>query len=456
MTIQGPTNYTHQFPNYQLNDVHQAMTYNAAGEPVLRTVVNTAQATGQTLSGYTSKNRLKVSPYETIFFNTFQYGLESDVWETSTTGTASAVFNSSISQIDLAVGSTTGDKVIRQTKNVMRYIPGRSGQLSTAAVFGSVTTGVRKRIGLWDGTNGAYFEQSGTVDGSGNPIYNCVISNGGAPIVVPNADWNGNKLDGQGDNEITIDYNKIQLFFIEYEWYGAGQVGFGFIIEGAPYTVHTFNTANNFVNPWSATPFLPIRIEMENIDNAAGTHTMVQGSNSLILEGTVGKLGEAISITSPITGTNMQSGNNWYPVLSIRLKSTTLAGVVLPASFQAATLDNTGLHYKLVRNATIPAEVTAGQNGPQPWLNHPAADSFTQYQTYINPNSIAEIAQGSQIDSGYITAASGSTIIQLNQDSSYQLGRTDIGTVSEVLTLLAAPVTGNKDALAQITWVEQR
>ena len=264
MAIQGPTNYTHQFPNYQLNDVHQAMTYNAAGEPVLRTIVNTSQSAGQTLSGYTSKNRLKVSQYETVFFNTFQYGLEFDVWETGITGTASAVFNSSISQVDLTVGSTTGDKVIRQTKRVMKYIPGRSGQLSTAAVFGSAITGVRSRIGLWDGTNGAYFEQSGTVDGSGNPIYNCVISNGGAPIVVPNADWNGNKLNGQGDNPITIDYSKIQLPFIEYEWYGAGQVAFGFIIEGAPYTVHTFDSANTLVKPWSATPFLPIRLELEN------------------------------------------------------------------------------------------------------------------------------------------------------------------------------------------------
>lgn len=37
MPIVGPTSYQHQFPNYQLNDVHQAMDYNAAGQPILRT-----------------------------------------------------------------------------------------------------------------------------------------------------------------------------------------------------------------------------------------------------------------------------------------------------------------------------------------------------------------------------------------------------------------------------------
>lgn len=37
MSIVGPTNYEHQFPNYQLNDLHQAMDYNAGGQPIIRT-----------------------------------------------------------------------------------------------------------------------------------------------------------------------------------------------------------------------------------------------------------------------------------------------------------------------------------------------------------------------------------------------------------------------------------
>jgi len=28
MSIQGPTDYQHPYPNYQLNDLHQAMDYN--------------------------------------------------------------------------------------------------------------------------------------------------------------------------------------------------------------------------------------------------------------------------------------------------------------------------------------------------------------------------------------------------------------------------------------------
>lgn len=37
MSIIGPTSYEHQHPNYQLNDLHQAMDYNAGGQPIIRT-----------------------------------------------------------------------------------------------------------------------------------------------------------------------------------------------------------------------------------------------------------------------------------------------------------------------------------------------------------------------------------------------------------------------------------
>ena len=77
---------------------------------------------------FSSKNRLKVSPYQTTFFNTFQYGLETDNWDTATTGTASAVHNPNASNVIMSVGSNVGDKVIRQTRTVMRYIPGRATQ----------------------------------------------------------------------------------------------------------------------------------------------------------------------------------------------------------------------------------------------------------------------------------------------------------------------------------------
>jgi hypothetical protein len=142
--------------------------------------------------------------------------------------------------------------------------------------------------------------------------------------------------------------------------------------------------------------------------------------------------------------------------LSIRLKSTALSGIVLPQAFQVATIDNTNVFYKLVRNATIPAAVTAGANGPQPWLDNPDPNGFTQYQTYIAPTRITVANHGSVLDSGFVIAGGGGAGIQLATSTSYQIGRSSLGSVSDVFTIMCASNGNGKDALASFTWIEQR
>ena len=107
---------------------------------------------------FSSANRLKVSPYQTVFFNTFQYGLESDVWDQRITGIASATHNPESSNITMSVGVTTGSQVIRQTRNVMRYIPGRAATLSFAIRLDTPQVGIRRRFGLFNDTDGFFFE----------------------------------------------------------------------------------------------------------------------------------------------------------------------------------------------------------------------------------------------------------------------------------------------------------
>jgi len=96
---------------------------------------------------------------------------------------------------------------------------------------------------------------------------------------------NGDKLDGTGPSQITASPTTQQLINIDYEWYGAGQVIFSFVIDGETHVIHKFNNANHINAVWCATPFLPIRLELENTGGAAGTHYLYQGSNSLIQEG---------------------------------------------------------------------------------------------------------------------------------------------------------------------------
>lgn len=388
---------------------------------------------------FTSKNRLKTSPYQTAFFNTFQYGLETDVWETSTSGTASAVHNPNASTTIMSVGSNVGDKCIRQTKHVMRYIPGRTSQLSFGIRLETPVIGVRRRFGIFDAGNGAYFEDGG--DGN----YYCVIcSTASGSLVerrVAREDWNGDKLDGTGPSQITANPAAQQLINIEYEWYGAGQVIFSYVIDGEQHIIHKFNNANLINYVWCATPFLPIRLELENIGGAAGTHYLYQGSNSLIQEGEPEKLGNLVSRSNDIAGTTMASANTFYPVISIRLKSTALQGVALQRSLQVATNDNTNVFWRLIENPTLTGAI---------WTDPSDPNTLTQYDI-----SASAYTGGRNLVSGF-TIGGGSTLIQLDTQAALQIGRSSLGTVSDIYTLVCASPNTNKKALAVMNWLEQR
>ena len=141
----------------------------------------------------------------------------------------------------------------------------------------------------------------------------------------------------------------------------------------------------------------------------------------------------------------MASANTFYPILSIRLKSTALQGVVLPTFFQAASVDNTNIFYKFVKNATV----TQGT-----WTDMPGGNSFAQYLESPATGTTA-LTDGSVLDTGMIINGIGNKI-ELNKDTVYQIGRSSLGTVSDTLTLAIAASGANKAAIASMTWIEQR
>jgi hypothetical protein len=387
---------------------------------------------------FTGNNRLKVSPYQTVFFNTFQYGKETDVWDERIVGVGTATHNVSSSNVVMQVGSTAGSKIIRQTKQVMRYIPGRSATLAFAIRLDTPQVGIRRRFGLFDDNNGAYFEDNGGT-------YSYVIRSNTSGIAtetrVTRDNWNGEKFDGNGWTGVTADPTKQQMISINYEWYGAGIVQFNWLMKNETIASHTFDNGNTNDKVWCSTPFLPIRVEIENITGVAGTHYIYQGSNSLIQEGEPEKLGTLVSIANPITGTTMTSANTFYPIVSIRLKSTQLSAVMILRSLQAATNDNTNVYWKLLENAT---------NTGGTWVDHPDPNSFMQY-------NITETATtgGTTLLNGFVVGG-GAALIDIDDKAQLQIGRSGIGTISDTYTLACASPNTNKAALAVLNWIEQR
>ena len=409
-------------------------TPNYRGIPVLTVDDDTVQ--------HTSKNRRKVSNYEIIDYASFQSTTQTDVWDQKITGTANAVFDQYKGMVQLSVGSSTGDQIIRQTKRVVRYIPGRQSEVTMSVIFGQPTTGVRRRFGIFDDLNGAFFEDAG----DGEYYVVCRRNTAGGPVEVriPRSQWNMDKLDGTGSSGITANPLAIQLMVIEYEWYGAGQVEFKFIIDNNAYSVHQFNHANIDTTPWASTAFLPVRIELTNVAGTAGTHTCFQGSHSVLQEGQFGKIGSQLNASSPITGKTLTDANVFYPIVSIRLKSTDLNGVVIPTSFTSATLDNTNIFFRIIRNATL----TGGT-----WVSV-GADSHVEYNI-----TQTAITSGEILLTGFITGGSQGNIYRFDDEITTQLARrtvTNLGDTSDTFTVAIAATGSNKDGFASLAWTEVR
>jgi len=427
------TNYVHTHePN--TNDLVQAMDYDPYGNPVLRIDDTTKQ--------HTSKNRVKVSTQEITDFVSYINSKHADIFDELVIGTGSSTLDTYLGMVKLEVGSTAGDSVIRQTRRVQRYIPGRQNEVSMSVRFGTPTTGIRRRFGLFSDANGAYFEDAG--DGT---YYVCTRRNTSGGVIdtrVAREDWNYDKLDGTGPSGITVDPTAIHLAVIEYEWYGAGQVEFKFVIDNNSFPVHRFNHANHQETTWASSAALPVRVELTNLAGTAGTHTFYQGSHSFATETSTSILGRQLSISTPVDGKTLSSANTFYPVVAIRLKSTALDSVVIPDVFSGATLDNTNIFVKVVEGATV----TGGT-----WVDY-GADSAVEYNL-----TATSFTGGNTVETTFVSAGNMGTQYNFANRSLTQLQRsttTTLGDTPVTFVVAIAAINANKDAWASVGWIEVR
>lgn len=426
--LPNSTNYVHPH-EANLLDIHHAMDYDALGQPVLRT--------SNTRSSYTSKNRQRVSEFSTWFFSTTQFDTGLDLWDQTTVNGATITHDPKQNAITMATTSTIGSKAVRQTRQVMPYIPGRPAEFSVAHRWEAPVLGVRKRIGVFDENNGIYFEDGGDQN------YYCVVRSRVSGTVVETriqrADWNGDHFDGAGPSQIVADPDAIQLLVIEYEWYGAGAVHFNFVMNGVKHRIHSIYHANISYDVFMSTPFLPIRFEIENI-SATSPGSMVIASSSYGLEGSSIRTGLPLVQQTPLPGVSLTTANVFQPAISLRLKSTRLSGVAILEKLQFFTTDNTTLAYCIVVNPTL----TGGT-----WTDHELPNSLLQV------NTGATAYTGGTVFYRGLVPTNGQDII-LDLGNAFQLARNTMGTVADVVTIALAAFNTNKTAVGTVGWREMR
>jgi hypothetical protein len=438
---QNTTDYDHPQETNLLN-IHRAMDYSAAGEPLLR-VNNVGGVTyndvGNISASIDAFGRMRVSNPFTLFDGALRFRDDEFKWNQVDTGSGTSTFLPNESTMLMTV-SGNGDSAVRQTKQVFSYQPGKS--LLTMATFAmnTPTAGLRQRVGYFGAQNGVYFEVDG-VD------INLVIRKYTGGTVddttekVPRSQWNGDKMDGLGGQSnisgVTLDVSKAQIFWCDVEWLGVGSVRCGFVINGQFIVCHIFHHANILDKVYMTTASLPVRYELSST-GAAGTMRAI--CSTVISEGGYTNRSQSRAIGTSLTGREL-SNTVYRPLVCIRLKSANIDSIVVPTKFDLYGLQLAAFGYRVIINPTLTdaSWTSAGSN------------SSVEYDL-----SATALTGGTVIDQGiFVGSNKGGTasVSSSDVDFSNQLGRTIAG-VSDIWCLAAIATTNNDDAVASVTWQE--
>jgi len=391
----------------------------------------------QNSTAYDAFGRLRVSNPLTIF-DSKNVLSKNSLFDESTTGSATVTYTANKSTVNLNCTEASGDKVIRQSKRVMSYQPGKSLLIFNTFVMETQTENLEQRVGTFDANNGIFFEDTGT----GYQIVRRTYTSGSAvDNDVAQSSWNGDKLDGTGASGYTLDPTKATIMFTDYEWLGMGSVRVGFIIDGKYIVAHTFLNANNLDTVYMQTANLPIRYEIEVTSAlAAGTYTLQQVCSTTLIEGGYQPEGILQSVaTASLSGVTLTTAGTFYNIATIRIKSGRPYAVIVPNGFIASAVSNSDFEVQLRQNATPST-----------------AFSYTSYSDNIeyDLDGTKTITGGTIVGRTYLSGKGVS--IETFGDGlnfQYQLGQTIAG-VSDTLTLCAKGASNNDGVIGLIKWFD--
>lgn len=103
---------------------------------------------------------------------------------------------------------------------------------------------------------------------------------------VPQSSWSIDPCDGTGPTGYNLDISRIQMVYIDYSWYGAGKIRFGFkTTNGQVQYVHEFVHNNQLFESYFRSGNLPGRYEVATFQNPTYIPSLFHWGTSVIMDG---------------------------------------------------------------------------------------------------------------------------------------------------------------------------
>lgn len=426
-------------PNYRdpakpqhLYPVHKVQT--CSGQPL---------EVGPTGPNVDAFGRFRTSNPLTLFDSSHRYQ-DNGLWATATGTGGTYSFSANEGLVNLNVTTVSGAQVLRETTKVCSYQPGKSLLVINTFVMNTPKANLRQRVGYFGEDNGIYIQ----VNGTNEPefVQRSLVTGSVTETIVPQSEWNIDRMDGNGPSGITLDITKAQIFWMDIEWLGLGTVRVGFVIDGKFIHCHSFHHANFITSTYITTASLPLRYEITNLDTTASNSTLKQICSTALSEGGYELRGAQLAISTPVgSPRDLTNASTSYPVISVRLKSTALdAIVILTALSIMGVTNNSNYSWKLVASGATSggAWVSAGTASAVEYNITGTSFSFTGART---------------LATGFFNGSNqGSTPVDILKEAlfKFQLERNSFTDTPYELTLVIETDVAGSDVLASLDFEE--
>ena len=396
-------------------------------------------------TGVDAFGRMRVANPHTLFDSQHQ-DVENDKWDTLITGSGTKTHLPNESAIRLEIGTANNDSIIRETLRTMPYQPGKSLLIMNTFTMGTPKANVVQRVGYFTTNNGIYLEND---SGNNYVVLRSSVTGNVVETRVAQTDWNMDKFDGTGyssqgtgpEHTSGIDVSKSNLFWIDVEWLGVGDVRCGFLVDGLLKPAHIFHNDNKNQTTYMRSAILPLRYEIFNKGVTTSNTAMRQICSTVISEGGYSQINQTRSASNPLTGKNLTNLIN-NPMVSLRLKTNRLNAVAVPVSVDLYGLQATAFKYRIYENVTSLTDAS--------WTTTDAS-SAVEYDI-----SATAMTGGVLLKEGIFRGLEVAKEVSLRDELNgiIQLTRKINAANGDIFTIAIEPTTNNDDAIVALSWQE--
>lgn len=333
---------------------------------------------------------------------------------------ASVAHDVASSSIIYTLGTAAGEKAQRTTNQYHPYKPATSQLIYMSIAVGDTgKANVRREWGYFDDYNGFGFRLEGTTL---QVFLRSDVNGTVVEEVVNQVDFSDEALANQLLDEFVLDVSKINVYWMDMEWLGAGRVRLGVITpDGRRLTMHQFKNANAKSNTYMRSGNLPIRWSTENTGVSASVSQLRAICATVMTESSDIKYSGVLIHTSPPAPVTIPKDGAYHPFLSFKAKLTVNGKpnriIGIHEDFDWASIGGSPLHigiYVLPNDTYLTGEAWSDTIVPDTmlWVDRSATafdiNNATLVESFIvGANSADRIHLGDRIEKSFGLPADG-------------------------------------------------